>query len=152
MIRKVFHACLGILNVFSADKAVIKIAQISLRNGMTVNFACHLILHQNVPLIVVIAGWLEGASSAMMDSPKSLSPENDRKQSVYRAVNSYQKKERAWTGTPLNARLVSENNRRLSSVPYLMADSQVVNSPYWSPFTSCYCIWENWNSIFALLT
>lgn len=34
MICKVFRARLGILNAFSADKAVIKIAQISLRNEL----------------------------------------------------------------------------------------------------------------------
>ncbi|KAJ7391713.1 hypothetical protein OS493_017410 [Desmophyllum pertusum] len=38
-----------------------------------------------------------------MDSPKSPSPANDRKQFVFLATNSYQTKERAWTETPPNA-------------------------------------------------
>jgi len=57
-----------------------------------------------------------------MDSPKSLSPKSDQRQSVYHAVNSCQKKERAWSETLLNARLVSEDNTRLSSVLCLIAD------------------------------
>lgn len=72
-----------------------------------------------------------------MDSPKSLSPKSDRRQSVYHAVNSYQKKERAWNETPLNAHLVSEDNTRLSSVLCLIADDQVMDFPYGSPFMSC---------------
>jgi len=83
---------------------------------ISINLSSHLIFHQNVPSIAVIVGWMEGASSAMMDSPKSLSPKNDRKQSVYHAVNSYPTKENALTETPLNVRLVSEDSTPLSSV------------------------------------
>ena len=85
----------------------------------------------------------------MTDSPKSLSPKSDRRQSVYHAVNSYQKKERAWSETPLNARLVSEDNTRLSSVLFLIADDQVMDFPYGSPFMSCL---KNWNTSFLLLS
>lgn len=70
-----------------------------------------------------------------MDSPKSPSPANDRKQFVFLAPNSYQTKERAWTETPPNALQV-----RTDIHICLVTDVKI-------PILFTSTIWENWITI-----